>query len=361
MRIQKLTKKDIDTFKQYFVTDKYLNVHSPFVNKTTEEFEWQFFYEDYNNSVYYKATDDNSEKLIGTLAGLLFPMLTPNGEICKTIKPEDTLINVRMLAKYPDRDILKELFDAIDNDKIAEENKFYWGFTEALPAFERLGFSMEFYSLQGVLVFNPCFSYKHLVSLNSSNGYKQKILILGLSFLAFFKRSIQKRKCKNIHCKEMSFESVDENLLLSFLPSKKYCLHLNKEFLKWRVLKNPSILKYHILQFENERNEIIGYLIYSVKNENVYFIEQFLFSRNLTLKMKQNIVYHAIGFLKNKKAKIVRAMGFEHNEINREECSMLKKSGFIYAKKGIPFILKSKSKINSNEIYLSRLNTQGTF
>jgi hypothetical protein len=65
--------------------------------------------------------------------------------------------------------------------------------------------------------------------------------------------------------------------------------------------------------------------------------------------------------LKNKEAKIVRTMGFEHNEINREECLILKKSGFIYAKKGIPFILKSKSKINSNEIYLSRLNTQGTF
>lgn len=361
MRIQKLTKRDIDKFKQYFVNDKYLNVHSPLFNKTTEEFEWQFFDEDYNNSVYYEAIDDNSEKLIGTLAGLLFPMLTPNGEICNTIKPEDTLINVRMIAKYPYRDILKELFDAIDNDKIAEENKFYWGFTEAVSSFERLGFSMEFYSLQGVLVFNPYFSYKHLVSLNSSNGYKQKMLIMGLSFLAYFKGILQKHKCKNINCKEISFDSVDENLLLSFLPSKKYCLHLNKEFLKWRILKNPSNLKYHILQFENDSNEIISYLIYSVKNESVYFIEQFLFSRNLTIKIKQDIVYQAMGFLKNKKAKIVRTMGFEHNEINKEECSILKKSGFIYAKKGIPFIFKSKDKINSNEIYLSRLNTQGTF
>ena len=158
------------------------------------------------------------------------------------------------------------------------------------------------------------------------------------------------------------FHDVDEKTLLSFLPKKLYSIYLNKFFINWRIIKNPSELDYGMLQFTNQKDEIISYLIYSVKNGNVFFIEQFLFDEELNITIKKRIVYMALRYLKKKNAIIIRAMGFNHNSKNKEEINILSQIGFVFAKKGIPFILKSNDKnIKPGDIYLSRLNTQGTF
>lgn len=359
--IKQLKKEGIDDYKKKYENNKQLAGHNPFLNSTAEVFEWQFFSSSYNSSVYFIAIDDISNELIGTLAGLLIPMQMPNGEVGITIKPEDTLISINGIKKYRDRDILKELLDSIEK-KIGPNNiKFYWGFTDAITAFERLGFTKKCSSRQGVMVFSPFAAYQHLKNLNPSNKLKQKTLIFGLSFFSYFRSIFSRRKTKTIRWEEVSLKEVNEGLLLSFLPPKMYSLYLNKEFLNWRIIENPSELKYHILQFKNIQKEIISYLIYSEKQKGVYFIEQFLFDGSLSIKQKQEITMSAVHHFKCKKAKIIRSIGFDHNKINKEECTILHNTGFIYTTKGIPFILKSTTEIKAEEIYLSRLNTQGTF
>lgn len=359
--IKQLKKGEIDDFKNRINTNKHLSDHSPFLDGSLEEFRWQFFSDSPNKSLYFLAIDDVNNELIGTMAALVIPMQMPNGEVGLTIKPEDVLLSIRALVKYKGRDILKELLEAIEKGTESKKVKFYWGFTEATSAFIRLGFSKEFSSQQGILVFKMMQAYNHLINLNSSNGLKQKILILGLSTIAYIKSSLIRKKTKSFICKEISFDEINEDILLSFLPSNMYSLSLNKDFLQWRILDNPSILKYHILQFENLQEEIIAYLIYSEKQKGVFFIEQFLYENTLSLDQKQKVTMSAVHHLKKKKASIIRTMGFTHNKINQEECEILRKIGFIYANKGIPFILKSKVELKKEDIYLSRLNTQGTF
>ncbi|MGE5448408.1 MAG: hypothetical protein ACM3PR_08585, partial [Bacteroidales bacterium] len=61
-------------------------------------------------------------------------------------------------------------------------------------------------------------------------------------------------------------------------------------------------------------------------------------------------------------AAIVRAMGFKHNTINKEETEIFNSVGFTFVKKGIPFVFKANDPtIKPEHVYLSRLNTQGTF
>lgn len=359
--IKLLKKDDIDDFKNRINTNKDLSDHSPFLHGSVQEFQWQFFSDSQNKSPYFLAIDDVNNELIGTMAALVIPMQMPNGEVGLTVKPEDVLLSIKALVKYKGRDILKELLDAIEKETESKKIKFYWGFTEATSAFIRLGFSKEFSSRQGILVFKTIPSYNHLINLNSSNRLKQKVLILGLSTVAYIKSSIFRKKTKAILCKEISLNDINEEILLSFLPSNMYSLYLNRDFLKWRILDNPSILKYHILQFESLQDEIISYLVYSEKQKGVFFIEQFLFKNTLTLDQKEKVIMSAMYHLKKKKAIIVRVMGFTHNKVNQEEYKLLNKIGFIYANKGIPFILKSNVKLKAEDIYLSRLNTQGTF
>lgn len=359
--IKKLKKNEIATFKEKIDNNKYISKYSPFSGGTIEEFEWQFFSSADDRALYFVAEDEDDNEIIGTMAALIIPMQMPDGSVALTIKPEDVLVSIKGVMKYKGIDILKELLQTIEKETESKKIKFYWGFTEAIVAFERIGFSNEFSSQQGILVFKPLEAYNHLKTLNSLNNYKQKILILGLSVFSYFRVIIVREKIKSLCCEKILFEDINESILLSFLPKKLYTMYLNKEFLRWRIIENPSKLKYHVLKITNSVDEIISYLIYSEKQEGVFFIEQFLFKESLFFKQKKEVATIAVNFLRHKKAIIIRTMGFMHNSSNKEECEILNSMGFIYAKKGIPFILKSNFEIKSEDIYLSRLNTEGTF
>jgi hypothetical protein len=60
---------------------------------------------------------------------------------------------------------------------------------------------------------------------------------------------------------------------------------------------------------------------------------------------------------------MVRAMGFSHNPINAAEMKLLKKSGFHFFINQEPsyFLFKNltDSGVRMEDIYVSRLNTQG--
>jgi len=362
LEIAKLKKDEIKKLKQLFENTPSLATYDPFKNGTENEFMWQFFSDTYKTSTYIVATDTEKEEIAGTLSALYFPMRAPDGNVCETIKPEDTLVNIKCLVRYNNRDILKEMFD-----KMADENKpmnvrFLWGFTYSVNSFERLGFIHKFSSKQGIYVVNPLLAYKHLVKLNSSNGVKQKIQILGLSIISYSKTIILNKNRKGISSKEIDIKEVDETMLLSFLPKNLYSLYLDKYFLDWRIVKNPSELAYSILQFANEKNKIIAYLIYSQINNTVYFIEQFIFDNTLHTNEKNKIINAALQHLKEKKAVIIRAMGFNHNAANKEELDLLSKKGFTFINRGIPFIFKcNDNSVQPEDVYLSRLNTEGTF
>lgn len=360
--IRRIYRNDVATLKLLFNRTPFLSEFNPFRDGSEIEFLWQFFSKDYFEAIYYIAYDDDDMILIGTLAALIIPMKTLDGKVCYTLKPEDALINVSKLVKYNIRDIFNEMFDNILHESSSKDVAFSWGFTEAVDAFKRLGFKNCFNSKQGVYIFKPFLAYKHLLQLNKSNRFKQKSQILLLSMVSKLYTYLYSTSESGIKSEEINFKDIDEEILLSFLPQNLYSLYLNKYFITWRILKNPSELSYKILRFTNHQGSIIAYFIYSVKHRNVYFIEQMLFNRSLNCKQKQKIIYSVLRQLKKNGAVIIRAMGFDHNSNNKEEIDILSRIGFVFVKKGIPFIIRSNIEIvNPNEIYLSRLNTQGTF
>ena len=362
LEINKIKKDEVLKLKYLFENTPGLAEYDPFIKGSAEEFEWQFFSENYKSSTYIVATDSENDELLGTLSALIIPMRSPDGNVCQTIKPEDTLVNIKGLVRYKNRDILQEMFDKIVSENKSMDIMFFWGFTYAVNSFNRLGFTHDFSSQQGVYVINPNLAYTHLASLNPSNGFRQKIQILGLSMFSYFKTLFKNKRASSINIKEISLKEVNEELLISFLPENLYCLYLDKCFLSYRIGKNPSESEYSILQFGTRQQPVISYLIYSRKKNSIYFIEQFLFDNKLNRKEKKEIIYAALRYFKGKKAVIVRAMGFNHNNVNKEERSLLSNVGFVFINRGIPFVFKSNHKsIKPESVYLSHLNTEGAF
>lgn len=362
LQLFKLKKDGVNDLEQLFKKNSILSANDPFKNGSIEEFHWQFFSESYEVAEYIYASDPENNELAGTLSALFIKMIGPDTKIHLTIKPEDTLINIKSLIKYKNRDLLKEMFDKICNDTQSRNIKFFWGFTKETNAFKRLGFEYVFSSQQGLYIYDIKKSYNHLISLNHSNKLKQKLQIVALSCFSYFNSYIRILNYKNIYIEEIALKDVDYEKLLSFHPLSLYSIYLDKSFLEWRIEKNPSDLKFSILQFTNKNNKIIAYLIYSKKNDNVFFIEQFLFNQSLNKQEKKKIVNSSLVFFKKNKSSILRVMGFQHNKTNKEEVEILKSVGFVFIKKGIPFIFKTNDKsIKPENIYLSRLNTEGIF
>jgi len=361
IEIKVIEKDDINELKRLFDKTPILAPHNPFRNGSIDEFRWQFFSDDYQSSIYIIAYDSESDELAGTLSALFIPIKSPDGQVYKSIKIEDALIN-KALTKDINRDILKELLDTIVTKTRSQNIKFLWCFTYAVKSFNRLGFTNSLSSKQGTYIIKPLAAFRHLTSLNTSNGTKQKIQIGGLTMMSFLKQLLFHKNPTGPTCKEIKLNDIDEDILLSFLPDQLYSLHLNNHFLNWRIAKNPSLLTYTILQIKDRSDRIIAYFIYSQKEGNVFFIEQFLFDRNLSMESKTEIIQLALQHLKNQDAVIVRAMGFDHNNANKDEINLLSKTGFVFIDRGIPFNFKSLDKnISPESIYLSRLNTEGTF
>ena len=362
IEIKELKENDIVELKRLFERTPVLAPHNPFSNGSIEEFRWQFFSDNYQSSIYMVAYDSVKDELAGTLSALFIPMKSPDGQVYQTIKLEDALINVDVMVRYRNRDLLKELLNFIESKSGSLNIKFLWGFTYTVNTFKRLGFTICFSSKQGTYIVKPLAAYRHLVSLNTSNGTKQKVQIAGLTMMSYFKQLLIFKKHGGSTCKVIELKDVDEEIMLSFLPDHLYSIHLDKHFLNWRIVENPSMLTYSILQFEDQSGQIKGYFIYSQKEGKVFFVEQFLFDRNLSMESKAQFIQLALQHLKSLGAVIVRAMGFDHNKANKDEIMLLDKIGFVFINRGIPFIFKSLDKnVKFEDIYLSRLNTEGTF
>lgn len=362
LRIDVLDDDSIQKAVDFFNNAKSIDHSSSFQNRNREEFEWAFYSGDYKKAIYAVALDDDSNEIIGTVAAMFIPMRTPEGKVLYTIKPEDVLVSIEGMLKHKGKDILRILFEFI-YDRLADSDiLFYWGFADVTSTYKRLGYSSIFTSKQGVLTIRPFPAYHHLAGLNPSNRLPQKIQILGLTVLSLAKAILITGRKKNFTCKKVPLGEVKEERMLSFLPSKVYCVHLDYNFLKWRIADNPSLLKYSILEIRDRNGNIRSYLIYSQKHENVFFIEQFLFDQDLAERERKSIVLKAIQFMRKEGAAIIRVMGFKHNEVNRQEKELLIKAGFIFVSRGIPFVFKSIEKgILPEQVYLSRINTQGVF
>ena len=332
-------------------------------NRSWEEFDWLFLKGCIKPSLYCVASESESGEIIGTNAGIFIPMLAKNGEQVLTIKGEDTLLSLDKMIGLGKRDILKELLQTISEKSKADNAAFIWGFTPAKAPYLRCGFKIITQIRGSFYVIKPLKFYKYQIrKLPYLSLFKKTILFLFSWYnylnirLLFYNPSEYSRK-------RISLDEIDEKVLLSFLPENVYTTYLSKDFLRWRISENPSPLKYGFLEFSDKRGIVVAYFIFSSNSENIFFVEQFLFARQITDNKKVRIMRLAFDYCRKLNAVMIRAMGFSHNALNIKDMELLSKSGFYFFNTPDEsyFVFKnlSEHEIKPEGIYFSRLNTLG--
>ena len=361
LKIKFLDKNSIDKVLKFHNSAQSDTWHN--FNRPAEEFEWLFINGFYNPAIYGYAIDDEDEEIIGTQAGIFIPMISDMGEKILTIKGEDTLIALDKMVRFGKRDIMRELINSIREKAKEYDVKFIWGFTPASGAFHRCGFNVVTQIKGSFYVINPVRFFKNRIKKFPQFTTIKKIQIFAFAWINFFSHFFSSLNSNNIMMRKIGIDEVDEELLLSFIPKNVISTYLNKDFLNWRIGNNPSTLTHEIFEYQDKKAKIISYIILSHNPEDIWNIDHLLFVESISDRIKIQILKMTFNHIKREKGIMIRTMGFSHNMTNKKEMQLLRKSGFHFFynpdESYFVFLNLTDTEIAPENIYLSRLNTQG--
>jgi hypothetical protein len=353
----------------FFNTAKNIDHRNQKDLRSVDRFEWEFINCPFGKAIYVVAIENEEgadPKIKGTQCAIPYILKTSANETIYTAKGEDSLIDIALFRKYKKRDILREMYDLLFSECIKQNIKLIWGFTNMPATFQRIGFATPFTTKNAIYVLKPTLGYSYLVSLNQHNTYKEKFKIFVLTVLSKLyglRGLLIPKPTKKVICSERITENA--GLFMNSVPEKeKYCfINQNDTYFKWRTVDNPSKIKYYTKQFSDRNNNLIGEIVYS-NNKGIAYIEQMLFDYKLPEKTKLQFIKKIVAELIHDNAIIIRFAGFENNLVSKTEIKLLKKVGFIFAKKGASFVIKSLAQEavelpEANNFLLSRLYFQG--
>jgi hypothetical protein len=334
------------------------------INRTYEQFRWEFEECPAGKAIYTMAVDEN-DNILGIQAGIPITIITSSNDTFLSIKSEDTLVNIDACSQYKKRDVFKELYTFFIGKCKLLDARCIWGFTYALKPFKRIGFEIPFRSKQLLLVIHPSKAYLHLAGLNPKNKVSDKLIIAALSLFSFFsgwKRFLIKPGNFSFHVTEgissniaLFREMTDAGGFLAFIEQ-------NEKYLQWRIGSNLYPVTYRCYNFFKS-NQFCGQVIISYGEDKSCYIEQMLFSKDLSSIEKQQIVKEVVKRIRELKKSLIRFMAFDHHIYHQSDIKILNSSGFFLVNKGIGFVYMDISsqpnQIRPEDLYLSRLYTQG--
>jgi hypothetical protein len=367
LEIRLVKESEYKAVNDFFNSARSIDHHGQKVERPFENFLWEFINGPSGKAIYAIAIDVESgkePKIVGIQCAIPLKMIASNGENILTSKGEDTFIDIRAQIKYRKVDILKELYSLIFEECLKNGIESIWGFNSIMATIKRMGFDFPFKSFYGVLVLKPINAYKHIIALNAKNSNFDKIkisMLSGFSFLYSIKRNLFLSKIKNYNLNFEMSDNVDLFKRASSPDSQLFFLIQDNEYLKWRITQNPYKIEYKSFQIINHQNIIQAQVICSFNN-NVAFIEQMLFDKNLNRKIIYSLLKKIIQSIYKENICLIRFSGFKTNNLNKEQIKILKDIGFIFTKKGEQFAFKKlsdNSVISPHNIFLSRLYKQG--
>jgi len=327
--------------------------------RSFSDFEWEFVHGPAGPAIYIGAIDTaikEETKIVGIQCAIPLKMLAPNGSEILTAKSEDTLVD----PEYRGLGIFDKMYMLLFEECKELGVKYIWGFTPAYKPFVGVGFKLHFKSSQLLFVQNPLKAFRYLTQLNPKNRFIDKFKIMGLCMLS--KALTIKAKFYN-HKKKFTINS-NADFELNIDPSSNnelLNLHENSKFVHWRIIDNPYN-SYRSIVFSNSANETVANVIVNNRT-TVGYIERMLFSKNLSDSEKRGILAHCFSVLEELKLPpLVRFLGFEGNEVNKSEITLLREIGFFKVNRGTWFIWKSLDENYNHQpedVFLNRLFSQG--
>ena len=328
-------------------------------NRSIEQFYWEFRDCPFGPAIYVVAED--GEKIVGTNCVIPIDLIDSKGNIIKSGKSEDTLVD----TVYRGQNIFKNIYDFLFEESKKQGVSVIWGFTSSTKAFEKLGFEIPCSHHQGLAVNKVLSSYNFLKTLNPKNSLVDNIKIFGLSFVSKLKYKLNilpklfdYEMFDNLGLTDISKKLIQDNLSDS---EKCFAIFQNETFQKWRIYENPNYFKMYSYVFKNLKGEIIALIEVNTTVTKVAYINQSTFCVSLSEDSKAKILRKVTEGLFQKGNIIIRNWLFNTSELNKKEISTFEKAGFYYLNRGIGMVWKKldDSKIDPINFYLSRISSQG--
>jgi hypothetical protein len=332
-------------------------------NRSIEAFNWEFVTGPFGQAIYLAAIDTdfkNEIKIVGIQCAIPLMMITSSGEKILTAKSEDTLVD----TNYRGQDIFNKMYDLLFDECKNADIKYIWGFTPAYKPFVKLGFNLDFKAQQGLFVLKPIGAYRFFKALNPKNKVKDKIKIFVLQILSklitaknsFVKKTAYRTSISNIFNSQLI---IKNNFHLS--SNTSLFLYEDDKYFKWRISDNKYLNHYQNIDFIDKSGVVCANVIINKRN-NIGYVEQILFDKNVSTDDKKSIVKETINQLKHQGVDAIRFLAFDANYTNKTEIEILKSIGFVILKRGTWFVWKSLDEnysYPSESVLLSRLYTQG--
>ena len=102
-------------------------------NRSIEQFYWEFRDCPFGPAIYVVAED--GEKIVGTNCVIPIDLIDSKGNIIKSGKSEDTLVD----PVYRGQNIFNNIYDSLFEESKKQGVSVIWGFTSSTKAFEKLG------------------------------------------------------------------------------------------------------------------------------------------------------------------------------------------------------------------------------
>lgn len=343
----------------------YININNFYnriykANRTLEQFYWEFHNCPFGKSIYVLAEDD--QEIVGTNSVIPIQLINQNKEIILSGKSEDTLVDPAYRGQNIFYNIYEVLFSLCHEHGIG----VIWGFTSAEKPFKKLGFSVPFNHQQSLIVNHIWKSYNYLSSLNTKNGFSQKLQILALCAFSKIKSTVG-LLCSQKNGYKVTNDEVIIDQINSLIErntssnSESFQILQNPEFQQWRIYLNPNYYKVHTYGFYDKNNNLMALIVLNSNKNSVAFIIQSVFDSSLTKSEKTLMLKYVVKKIFSLGISIIRNWHFDTNAINRHEIEIFQNANFIRLKKGIGFVWKEiyPINLNPNNFYLSRISTQG--
>ena len=365
LEIRLIKDSEYEAVNDFFNNARSVDHHYQKTKRLYEHFTWEFLNGPAGKAIYAIAIENESEsKIVGIQCAIPVKMISLDGKSVLSAKGEDTIVDIRAQIKNRKIDIVKELYLLIFKECQKNGIDYIWGFNSVLATFKRLNFDFPFKSSYGVLVLRPIKAYENIVKLNSKNTNLDKVKIAALTVISYFisfRKYLIFSKNKNYKINFELNDNIDLFKRASIKDKQLFFLFQDDEYLKWRITENPYPISYKSFQVLNEGNILKMQVICSINND-VAFIEQILFDKNLNKSVVYYLLKKIIKIIYNEKICLIRYSGFSNNIINKNEKNIIKNIGFVFTKKGEQFVCKNLSDnsiLNPYNIFLSRLYKQG--
>lgn len=328
-------------------------------NRSIEQFYWEFRDGPIGPSIYVIAED--GDKIVGTNCVIPINLIDGNGNLIKSGKSEDTLVD----PTYRGQNIFNNIYEFLFEESRKQGVSVIWGFTSANKPFEKLGFEIPFDHQQGLAVNQVLESYNFLKTLNPKNKIADKLKIAGLCIFSKIKFKFNLlQESFDFDFSELTGQTnISETLIQSMLEScqNSFAIHQDLSFQDWRIYRNPNYFITNTFVFKNKKSEIIALFETNTSDKNITYINQSSFSAEITEIDRAKMIRMMTNHLFKKGTIMVRNWLFETNELNKSEVICFENAGVFHLKRGIGLVWKKLDETNLSafNFYLSRIASQG--